>query len=156
MQMRNFIPAMAFAAVAGVMGPAGAAGPATVGVAHKMPFSGYLADGAGRTLYTFTADKGGTSMCYDACATAWPPLITTGQPSAAGGAQAASLGMTVRRDGTHQVTYHGMPLYYFKGDTAPGATAGEEINHFGGEWYMLSASGQMLEKEGTVKAAAKW
>lgn len=155
MPMKVFLPAMVILATAAVMNPAGAADPATVGLGHKAPFSGYLTDGAGYTLYMFTADKGGASACYDACAVAWPPLIVTGQAMAGKGVEAARLGMIVRRDGTHQVTYAGMPLYTFKGDKEAGSTVGDEINHFGGEWYMLSAAGQMLEKEGTAKAA-KW
>lgn len=155
MPKKSFVSALAILAVAGFMGPAGAAGPATVSLAHKTPFGGYLANGAGHTLYAFTADKGGASTCYDACAVAWPPLIASGTPSAGEGVEASRLGVTVRRDGTHQVTYAGMPLYTFKGDKAAGTTAGEEIDHFGGEWYVLSAKGQMLEKEGTAKTS-KW
>jgi len=33
-----------------------------------------LTDAKGMTLYTFDKDASGTSNCYDACATKWPPL----------------------------------------------------------------------------------
>ena len=38
-----------------------------------------LVNGEGRTLYLFDADKGTSSMCDGACASAWPPLTTSGE-----------------------------------------------------------------------------
>src|SRR5205807_2496568 len=60
----------------------------------------FLVDGAGRTLYLFEADKATSSTCYDACSQAWPPLLTTGSPTAGTGANAAELGTTTRKNGT--------------------------------------------------------
>jgi quercetin dioxygenase-like cupin family protein len=37
-----------------------------------------LVDAQGRTLYLFEKDKGARSTCFGACASAWPPLTTTG------------------------------------------------------------------------------
>src|SRR5262252_6641467 len=39
-------------------------------------FGEVLVDGQGRALYLFGADTSTSSTCYDACATAWPPLLT--------------------------------------------------------------------------------
>jgi predicted lipoprotein with Yx(FWY)xxD motif len=147
MRIRKFVPSIALLAAAAAVGTAGAAAPVTIGLGHKAPFGGYLTDGAGRALYMFTADQGGTSHCYGACAAAWPPLITAGKPAAAAGVPASRLGVTIRSDKARQVTYDGMPLYYFRADTAAGTTAGEEINHFGGEWYLVSAEGKKIEKD---------
>ena len=66
----------------------------------------------GHTLYLFEKDTGSTSTCTGACAAAWPPLMTTGAPTAGGAADAGLLGTTKRPDGTMEVTYGGHPLYY--------------------------------------------
>jgi predicted lipoprotein with Yx(FWY)xxD motif len=105
-----------------------------------------LVDGSGRTLYLFEPDAFGRSSCYGACAAAWPPLITTGAPRAGSGARAALLGTTKRTNGTTQVTYQGYPLYSFVKDLKPGQTLGQGIDGFGGEWYVLDASGRKIER----------
>jgi predicted lipoprotein with Yx(FWY)xxD motif len=104
-----------------------------------------LVDGKGRTLYLFEADKGTTSMCNGACASAWPPVTTDGQPVAGSGVTAAELGTAKRSDGTTGVTYNGHPLYTFSGDGAPGQTAGQGVDAFGAEWYVLSAAGDAIQ-----------
>jgi len=43
------------------------------------------------------------------------------------------LGEITRADGTKQVTYNDMPLYYFAGDKAPGDTTGQGV---GGAWLV--------------------
>jgi predicted lipoprotein with Yx(FWY)xxD motif len=106
-----------------------------------------LVDSKGQTLYLFQADKGSASTCDGACASAWPPLTTTGKPVAGPGVSAAKLGTTKRSDGTTEVTYNGHPLYTFTGDQAPGQTAGEESDAFGAEWYVLSAGGNKVEMD---------
>ena len=105
----------------------------------------FLTAGDGRTLYLFEKDTSTTSTCTGACAANWPPLVTTGAPQAAGQAQASMLATSPRPDGTTQVTYAGHPLYLFVGDKAAGSTAGEGINAFGGEWYVVAPSGQKIE-----------
>jgi predicted lipoprotein with Yx(FWY)xxD motif len=105
----------------------------------------FLVGPDGRTLYLFEKDAGMKSACSGACAKAWPPLVTSGAPTAAGAAKAALLGTTMRDDGTTEVTYAGHPLYYFSGDTAPGDTNGQGVDAFGAEWYALSPSGTSIE-----------
>ena len=104
-----------------------------------------LVDGNGRTLYLFDADKGTSSMCDGACASAWPPLTTSGKPTAGAGVSAAKLGTTKRADGTTEVTYNGHPLYTYSGDQAPGQTTGQGSLEFGAEWDVLSAAGHSVE-----------
>ena len=72
-----------------------------------------LADGQGRVLYLFTADKTSGSTCYEACAAAWPPYFTVSGAAFDDmhGANASATGSTTRKDGTVQVTYNGHPLY---------------------------------------------
>ena len=93
-----------------------------------------LVDGEGMTLYSFTADSQSESTCEGECASAWPPLITGGDPQAGGEVDASLLGTITRADGSTQVTYRGSPLYYFSGDEAPGDINGHGIESFGGTW----------------------
>src|SRR6266568_2981802 len=102
----------------------------------------FLADSAGRTLYIYTADKGTTSSCYGGCATAWPPLTTTGSVSVSGSATASQVGTTTRTDGTKQVTYAGHPLYYFQSDTSAGMTKGQGVQ---GVWFLISPTGTVIK-----------
>ncbi|HXQ88186.1 MAG TPA: hypothetical protein VN733_00980 [Solirubrobacterales bacterium] len=99
----------------------------------------------GLTLYDFHKDKGGTSSCYGACAGAWPPLLTEGNPQAQGAAVRSMLGTAKRKDGTVQVTYNGWPLYTYAGDQKPGEANGNDIDQFGAEWYALQPNGQEPE-----------
>ena len=107
-----------------------------------------LVDGKGQTLYLFEADKGKSSTCDGGCAAAWPPLITSGKPTAAMGVIGAKLGTTRRADGSTEVTYNGHPLYTYAGDQAPGQTSGQGIDQFGAEWYVLSRAGKTVEDDG--------
>lgn len=117
---------------------------ASVGLASSK-LGKILVDGQSRTLYLWEADTGPVSTCAGACASAWPPLTTEGQPVAGAGVSASKLGTTKRHDGTTEVTYNGHPLYTFSGDSAPGQTAGQGSDGFGAEWYVLSATGNAIE-----------
>jgi predicted lipoprotein with Yx(FWY)xxD motif len=97
------------------------------------------------TVYLFEADKGATSACSGACASAWPPVTTSGTPMAGHGALASDLGTTKRSEGTMQVTYKGHPLYYFVKDKDSGDAYGEGVKAFGAEWYALSAKGSKVD-----------
>ena len=101
-----------------------------------------LTDATGRTLYAFTVDKGGNSACYQQCAKAWPALTVKGEPTAGEGLQSSLLGTTTRTDGTTQVTYKGMPLYHFAGDTKPSDTNGQGLNKV---WWVLAPDGSLVK-----------
>jgi predicted lipoprotein with Yx(FWY)xxD motif len=126
---------------------AGSSGTGSVALASSK-LGNILVDGKGRTLYLFEADKRTSSTCDGACASAWPPLATTGKPTAGSGVSASKLGTTKRADGTAEVTYNGHPLYTFSGDKAPGQTTGQGSQAFGAEWYALSAAGNTIERTG--------
>ncbi len=96
----------------------------------------------GRTLYHYTPDARDKSNCYGSCASVWPPLLTKGKPRAGKGVKSKLLGVTMRKDGKHQVTYRGHPLYRFTGDSRAGQVNGED---YGGIWYALNASGNKVE-----------
>lgn len=123
----------------------GAAGDGIVSAAKVGDLGTILVDSEGRTLYDFHKDEGGASSCYGACAGAWPPLLTDGDPQAQGAADRSMLGTTERKDGTVQVTYNGWPLYTYAGDQGPGEANGNDIDQFGAEWYALEPSGEEPE-----------
>jgi predicted lipoprotein with Yx(FWY)xxD motif len=120
--------------------------PATVGT-RSSALGQFLVDGSGRTLYLFEADQIGSSACTGGCASAWPPLTTTGPARAVDGAATGQLGTLRRADGTTQVTYAGHPLYTFAGDTGPGMTNGQGLNQFGGAWYVLGSGGAKIDND---------
>jgi predicted lipoprotein with Yx(FWY)xxD motif len=106
----------------------------------------YLVGPTGKTLYLWVADKNGKSVCSGACAKVWPPLTTTGKPTASGGAMAADLGTITRSDGTKQVTYKGHPLYYYVSDSSAGQITGQGSNNFGAKWWLVAPSGAAITK----------
>ncbi|MQS17061.1 hypothetical protein F7Q99_33950 [Streptomyces kaniharaensis] len=124
---------------------AGAGGGAIVAAAPIGKLGEILVDSQGRTLYLFEKDTSATSTCYGDCATAWPPALTTGAPTAAHGADQSKLSTTTRTDGKTQIVYNGHPLYNFQGDKAQGDTNGEESTAFGAKWYVVNPAGNKVE-----------
>jgi predicted lipoprotein with Yx(FWY)xxD motif len=125
-------------------GAAGAAG-VTVGTANSATLGTYLTGPSGLALYTHAGDSAASSTCTGGCASAWPPLATTGQPTAGSGVT-GQLGTLTRADGTVQVTYGGLPLYYWQGDAKAGDVTGNGVAGFslatvGGAGSVPSASG---------------
>jgi predicted lipoprotein with Yx(FWY)xxD motif len=112
-----------------------------------------LAGDKNLTVYLFEADKGSTSTCNGQCAVAWPPVLTTGNATAAGSAKSSKLGTTKRSDGKMQVTYAGHPLYYFVQDKDAGDAYGQGVKAFGAEWYVMSPSGTKVEKKSSSAAS---
>ena len=87
-----------------------------------------LVDGDdGMTVYIFTKDTkdSGKSACSGACLETWPAVtVAAGANPTGGTGVTGKLGTITRDDGTLQVTYNGLPLYYFKNDKAPGDANG--------------------------------
>jgi len=101
-----------------------------------------LADGAGMTLYMYVPDDQGSSVCFLACATNWPPLLlpkSVTRPVAGPGIDPALLGTVRRPGGALQVTYGKWPLYLYREDLAPGQATGQAESM--GLWWVLSVSG---------------
>ncbi len=108
-------------------------------------------DEGGHALYLFKGDKKNESYCTSACASVWPPYETSRQPTAGKGVSQQLLATITREDGSRQVTYAGVPLYYYAGDGAkPDKTSGEGISQFGDDWYLVSSNdGASVESTGT-------
>lgn len=116
----------------------------TLGTMNHPALGNYLTDADGKTLYIFLDDIDGSSHCYDACATLWLPLLATQPPRAGQGLDETLLAVTLRKEGTQQVTYNGYPLYYFVGDGKPGDMYGQNWQD---RWYVLSPQGYRLAQE---------
>lgn len=95
-------------------------------------------------VYTLSHGHDGNGhggKCKSLCAQYWPPVLTAGQPQAAGGVDQNALGTTMGPNGTQQVTYKGKPLYLFADDAyifnpglpAPYNTESASINGAGAD-----------------------
>jgi predicted lipoprotein with Yx(FWY)xxD motif len=105
----------------------------TLGTNVSQTLGTYLVAYNGMTLYTYANDKTGVSTCSGSCAAAWPPYTVTAQSAAQLVAESpltGSVGTITRTDGSLQVTYNGMPLYFWQGDSKPGDTTGNGVNGF--------------------------
>lgn len=87
---------------------------------------------AGFTLYTFDNDEAGPSVCFDGCASVWPPFLVESASEVVAPA-GVSLGTSARPDGTVQVTLNNEPLYFYTPDTNVGDTTGHLV---GGVWHV--------------------
>jgi len=80
------------------------------------------------TVYTFDKDVAGSGLsnCSGGCLANWPALtVAAGDTPTGGPGVAGTLGTITRADnGALQVTYNGLPLYFFAKDAAPGDTNG--------------------------------
>jgi predicted lipoprotein with Yx(FWY)xxD motif len=116
----------------------GSGGTPTVTVASKGTVGAVLSDAQGTTLYRYTPDTPGVSVCTGGCATTWPPLtLPAGVTKPVAGPGVTNLGTIKRADGSLQVTYMGMPLYRYVADTSRTDATGQGL---GGTWYVLKAS----------------
>jgi predicted lipoprotein with Yx(FWY)xxD motif len=95
----------------------------------------------GSTLYIFAADSPNKSSCYKDCANVWPPLLVAKgtQPATTIPGVAGTFGVTVRTDGSRQLTYDSAPLYTFAADKKPGDTNGQGQVLNGGYWWIVVA-----------------
>lgn len=110
--------------------------PYTVGVGSTEELGSFLVGPNGMTLYLFTVDEEGVSNCYDQCAENWPPLLVqSGEVPVAGAGMTGELSITEREDGTLQVMYNNMPLYFWVNDKAPGDTTGQGVNDV---WFVVA------------------
>jgi predicted lipoprotein with Yx(FWY)xxD motif len=114
-----------------------AAATTTVSTMDSAELGTYLTDAKGMTLYLFENDvEPNVSTCYDKCAENWPPFMAD-EPLTLPEGVPGELTMVTRDDGSMQVAYNGMPLYYYVKDQAPGDTTGQEV---GDVWYVVNPS----------------
>jgi predicted lipoprotein with Yx(FWY)xxD motif len=121
-------------------GGGGAAGvPGTTIKIAESDYGPILFDESNQAIYLFDKEQGSRSKCYGACAEAWPPVLTEGDPRGAG-PDSKLLGTTERDDGSTQVTYGGHPLYYYAHEE-PGQVLCHDVEEFGGLWLAVTPEG---------------
>ncbi|MGE3856731.1 MAG: hypothetical protein AB7G21_07225 [Dehalococcoidia bacterium] len=88
-----------------------------------------LVDARGMTLYTFKNDTAGNgkSVCNAQCAVNWPPLKADAAAPTKGAGVSGDLTVITRDDGSKQIAYKGLPLYFWKDDQAAGDAKGAAI-----------------------------
>lgn len=106
------------------------AGEATAPSLHKT----VLTNTKGLTLYTLSGETNGKFICTGACLKAWPPLLVAAGTTPKG---PVKLGTIKRPEGKTQVTYKGMPIYTFSGDSRKGEANGEGLRDVG-VWHAVT------------------
>jgi predicted lipoprotein with Yx(FWY)xxD motif len=94
-----------------------------------------------QAIYVFQRDGFKRSRCFGACAEAWPPVYTNGNPVAGKGARRSLLGTIRRANGRRQVTYRGRPLYYYAHERSREVRC-HNVNLHGGLWWVIGADGR--------------
>jgi predicted lipoprotein with Yx(FWY)xxD motif len=102
-----------------------------------------LIDSDGRTLYSFDKETTDRSECFGACAEAWPPFYTEGEPQASKGVDQELLG-TTDHEGRDLVTYNGHPLYYYVNE-GPNEVLCQNVEEFGGLWLVVEPGGEPIQ-----------
>jgi predicted lipoprotein with Yx(FWY)xxD motif len=107
--------------------------PETLSLGKTDKLGEFLTATDGSTLYTFAKDTAGVTNCSGDCAKNWPAYKAGAEDklSVSDVDIKGKLGTIKLADGSLQVTYNDMPLYYFAKDAAPGDTNGDGA---GGVW----------------------
>jgi predicted lipoprotein with Yx(FWY)xxD motif len=137
---------------------AGLASPAlaqevTLSVSETGSFGSYITGPEGEPVYMFTADTQGegadpTIACTsEECLAAWPLVTAEGEVTVGPDLDQSLVG-TMQHEGGSVVTYNGWPLYTFARDMAGEPPQGQNIESFGGEWYLVDPQGEMIEESG--------
>ena len=81
-----------------------------------------LTNTKGLTLYSLSIEKNGKFACTSGCLYTWAPLLVPAGTTPKG---PVKLGTIKRPEGKTQVTFKGLPLYTFDGDSAKGQANGQ-------------------------------
>jgi predicted lipoprotein with Yx(FWY)xxD motif len=118
-------------------------GMATINLGSNDELGEFIVGDNGMTLYIYTRDPIGETVCYDRCAENWPPLIVESEDdlTVAEGIPGV-FGTVERTNGDLNVTYNDMPLYYWRRDEAPGDSTGQNV---GGVWWVIAPGDVYLQ-----------
>jgi predicted lipoprotein with Yx(FWY)xxD motif len=106
------------------------AGEATAPSLHQT----VLTNTKGLTLYTLSGEVNGKFICTGTCLKSWPPLTVSPGTKPIG---PVKLGTIQRPEGKTQVTYKGMPVYTFSGDSKKGEANGNGLKDVG-VWHAVT------------------
>ena len=103
-----------------------------VSVAANPMLGSILVAANGMTLYTYNKDTAGVSNCTAGCLAQWPAYAPAAGASLTVGAGATGTLSTITRsdNGATQLTYRGLPLYFFVQDSAVGDATGQNEDGF--------------------------
>lgn len=89
---------------------------------------------AGKPLYYWRKETRDGTECTGSCADAWPPLLVPKgkQVKAKVAGIKGTFGVTVRPDGTRQLTHNGRPLYSYAHERA-----GQVLCNDVDEWFVI-------------------
>jgi predicted lipoprotein with Yx(FWY)xxD motif len=139
-----------------VFTPPATAGAATSPIAitttHNKAWGTILTLSNGSVVYRLTTDPKNKSVCSGTCAKVWPPVLLAAGQKRATGHGVSGLGTITRSNGTHQVTYQGIPLYRYFGDHGPGQATGNIKDKWGRWWVVNPASPHVAPTEQHVSA----
>ena len=124
--------------------------PITVQLATTPALGSFLVDANGYTLYYFTKDTDGTSMCPSGpCLDAWP-IFYDEKLNVGDGLKNSDFSTITHPNGQLQTTYKGWPLYYYAiKNTAtgqytrekPGETLGQDLGY---HWFVVRTDYTMM------------
>jgi uncharacterized surface protein with fasciclin (FAS1) repeats len=105
---------------------------ADVNVVQTEKMGKVMTDTYGRTLYFFTRDAKGASLCTGGCLNNWPVFYTENM-KVGEGLNKSDFGVIDRGAGVKQSTYKGWPLYLHSKDSIPGLMLGDGVI---GKWFV--------------------
>lgn len=120
-----------------------------------------LTNSAGKTLYSFSADQGSNLGCVSStCTSEWAPLlVAAGTMLDEGPGLTGKLATVARSGGEMQVTYNGLPLYTYSGDSGAGQASGQGLTeHFGavtGTWTAATPTSKAVAAAAATTTTAK-
>ena len=89
---------------------------------------------SGRTLYHWKGETTHKWMCTGSCTQMWLPLLVPKSAAHAKLGKVSGLSKAKRPDGKMQITFKGMPLYRYIGDSANGQANGQGLD---GVWFAI-------------------
>jgi predicted lipoprotein with Yx(FWY)xxD motif len=112
----------------------------------KAPGQVVLIAGNGFMVYGFSTDKPHVDSCQNVhqCLAVWPPVLAPHKLVLGRGVNRTLVHSIRLRNGKHQLTYNGWPLYLYVGDTNPKQTSDINIFQFGGLWPAVSSAGKFV------------
>jgi predicted lipoprotein with Yx(FWY)xxD motif len=115
---------------------------------------GTLVDGAARTVYILTSEKGAKIECKGSCLTIWPPLLVAKSTSRLrlGAGVKGKIGFVGYSKTKKQVTFNSYPLYTFSGDTGALQAHGQGIKQGKGTWALAKAAAKSPKATAILKA----
>ena len=108
----------------------------TITIEKSTPWGPILATSSGATVYRFVKDANDKSNCSGVCAVVWPPVLLAKGQTKPDGKGVSHLGAIMRSNGSHQVTYEGIPLYTYVRDSKRSING--NIKDAFGQWWTVN------------------